>query len=224
ARARIPVADSLTVYSVEDFDQGALFELARVSQPELSAAGLRQAAANLGVEVARLRRVPDVTLSFSWYGVQDNRPPSTIVNVGQDPWSIGAAINIPLWTGKYDAIQREARSRFEAAIASRQDLERRYDAAIAEALARAKAAQKVATLYGKSILPQARQTLQVDLEAYQQSKVEFDRVILDFRNLVNLEIYFHQAVGELAIATARLEQLVGRQLVPMGPTSPADGK
>ena len=91
----------------------------------------------------------------------------------------------------------------------------RYDALIVDVLAEAQRAEETAALYEQTILPQARQTLKADQEAYTTGKVEFDRVIRDFRSVLTLEVGYHQAIGDLATATARLEQLMGVDAIPM---------
>ncbi len=70
----------------------------------------------------------------------------------------------------------------------------------------ANAADKTATLYRDTILPQARQTLDIDQKSYAQGKVDFDRVIRDFRTLLTLEVGLHRAI---ATALARIEQASG---------------
>lgn len=184
-------------------------QLAAGNQPELEAARLRTQATRWGVEVARLMRRPEFVISANYFPTDNNRPPSTIVNVGQDPWALGAQMSIPIWKQRYDAMEDEARWKHQAAHASVEDLTDRYDSLIVDLYAEAKRAYETATLYEKTILPQARQTLAADQESYTNGAVEFDRVIRDYRNLLTLELGYHQAVGDLATAIARLQQAAG---------------
>lgn len=181
-------------------------------QPEIAAAQLKTHASRWGVDVARLQRRPDVTLNFNYFFIGDNRPPSAIVDVGQDAWSLGAMVTVPLWHGKYDAMESEAVRRHAAATEGLTDVQRRYDALIADALAQARAAAETAELYNATILPQARQTLEADQLSYGQGRVEFDRVISDLRNVITLDAGYHRAVAEQFTAQARLEQAVGGSL------------
>ena len=205
-----PVPDfrSVTV-TLPDTSLEDLSSLAFEHQPELAAARMRVQATSWGVQVASLARVPDVTVNFSWYFMDDNRPPSTVVNVGEDAWSLGASVNLPLWADKYNSMEHEAGFRHAAAHATIDDLRRRYDTLLADLLEQARAADKTATLYRDTILPQARQTLDIDQKSYAQGKVDFDRVIRDFSTLLTLEVGLHRAIATLGTALARIEQARG---------------
>lgn len=188
--------------------------LAQGNQPELEAARLRTQATRWGIEVARLMRRPEFMISASYFPTDDNRPPSTIVDVGQDPWALGAQMSIPIWHQKYDAMENEAKWKHQAAHASVEELSDRYDALVVDLYAEANRAQETANLYQQTILPQARQTLAADQEAYSNGGVEFDRVIRDYRNLLTLELGLHQAKGDLAISIVKLQQVAGNDLTP----------
>lgn len=197
-------------------DAAALHQLAVSLQPEFEAARLRTQATRWGIEVARLRRRPEITLSASYFATDDNRPSSTVVEVGEDPWALGMQVSLPIWHEKYNAMRSEAGWEHLASHDSVEELYLRYDALIAEQLAEAQRAADTAILYETTILPQARQTLAADQEAYANGTVEFDRVIRDYRSLLTLQLGYHTSIGELAIANARLEEAVGAP-VPVAP-------
>lgn len=215
--APVAVPQTLDV-SLPGTSLDGLRQLAFERQPEIAAARLRTQASRWGIEVAELRRRPDVTVSFNYFRTDDNRPPSRIVEVGEDPFSFGANVSIPLWTRKYDAIEAEAARRHYAAHAGVEEVVQRYDARLLDLLEQARAAAETVELYENTLLLQARQTLESDQQAYGQGKVEFDRVIQDFRSLLSLEVEYHRAIGRLAIAIAGLEQAAAADLnVPPGP-------
>ena len=194
-------------YTVADIHQIALN-----SQPEIEAARLRTQATRWGIEVARLNRRPEFTFSANYFFTDNNRPASTVVNVGQDPWAIGVQVSVPLWREKYDAMENEANWKHQAAHSSVQELSDRYEAVILDLLTEAKRAAETATLYRSTILPQARQTLSSDQDSYSNGVVEFDRVIRDYRSLLTLELGYQQAIGDLAIANTRIQQAAGQDL------------
>lgn len=196
ARAPVPRADEI-------------YQLALQAQPEIDAARMRTQATRWGIEVARLMRRPEFVFSASYFPTDDNRPASTVVDVGQDPWSLGAQMSIPLWHRKYDAMENEARWRHQAASSGVEELADRYESLILDLSAEVRRARETAALYQNTILPQARQTLSADQEAYANGTVEFDRVIRDYRNLLTLELGYHQALGELNVAIAQLRQAAG---------------
>ena len=204
----VPEFRSVTV-TLPDTSLEELSSRAFEHQPELAAARMRVQATAWGVRAASLARVPDITVNFSWFFMDDNRPPSNVVNVGEDAWSLGASINVPLWADKYDSMEHEAGFRHAAAHATIHDLRRRYDALLADLLEQARSADKTAQLYRDTILPQARQALEVDQKSYAQGRVEFDRVIRDFRSLLTLEVGLYRSIANLGTALARIDQATG---------------
>lgn len=188
-----------------------LVDLAQRHQPEIDAARLRTQASRWGMEVARLSRRPEFMLSSSWFATDDNRPASTVVNVGEDPWNAGIRVSIPLWDQKYDAMEQEAVARHLAAHSSVAEVRDQYDALLRDLWEQARTAAQTATLYEETILPQARQTLDADQQSYANGNVDFERIVRDFRNVLTLELGQHQAIGRLAIALARIEQAVGTE-------------
>lgn len=198
--------------AVIDLEPEAIQQIALESQPEIQSARLRVYATRHGVEVARLQRRPDVTLSANFFFTDDNRPPTPVVHVGEDPWALGVQMSLPVWRRKYDAIRREADWKHQAAHSSVDELSQRYDALILELVMEARRSAETAQLYVTTILPQARQTLASDQQSYSNGSVEFDRVIQNYRSLLTLELGYHEAVGDLAIANARLQQAAGRDL------------
>lgn len=192
------------------------------NQPEILAARLQAEAARFGIRIAVLSRIPDLTLSVNWFFMDDNRPPSRVVDIGRDAWSVGAFINVPLWHEKYDALEREAVAVHAARIADVREVDRRYDALLKDLLEQARAQAETIRLYEKIILPQAEQTFRTDRRAYATGDVEFDRLMTDFRNLLNLEFQYHRARGELAIVLAQLERAIGVPLEQLPTTLTAN--
>lgn len=216
-----PIVSPKTIQSsLPTVSADELAHIAIQNQPEIEAAQMKAHATRWGVEVARLMRRPEFVLSASYYPTDDNRPPSTVVDVGQDPWALGAQVSIPIWHNKYDAMENEAKWKHQAAHSSVEELADRYEAMIVDLLAEARRAQETASLYESTILPQARQTLDADQQAYANGAVEFDRVIRDYRSLLTLEVGYHQAMGDLATAVAKLSQTSGTDVTLLVPPQP----
>lgn len=192
-----------------------LRQIARQSQPELNAARLRTAAAQWGIEVARLKRRPDLTFGAGW--VLMDAPGSTMSGAGTDSFTLGVTASIPMWQSKYDAMTAEASSQYTAAHASEEEVALKLDAMLRDLWEQARASQQTVELYEKSILPQARQTFEADQKSLVNNTVTFDRVVRDYRTLLNLELGYHRALGQLATTLARICQTVGVDLPPRPP-------
>ncbi len=222
-----PTVKTLVLWEPE-WQLETLVNTALQYQPEIRAARLRYEAAQVGVTVARLLDVPDLTFGTYWVFIDDDRPASQVVEVGRDAWSLGLSLNIPIYQEKYTAARAEAAARTYAAAARIDKVNRRYASTLADLLTRARTARRTVTLYADTILPLARQTYRSDLDAYSQpnSRTDFERVIEDYQNLLQAEVRYHRALTDLAVAEARIEQAVAvplnRVLVP--PKEPTQKK
>lgn len=211
--AEFPIAAPGEIESaIPDWSHAYLRQLAWDHQPAIAAARLRAQAASWGLEVARLERRPDIALNASWFAIDDNRPLPSVVQVGEDAWSLGAQVTIPLWRNKHDAMEREAAWRHAASHASVDEAVQQADTLLRQLWERAKTAHQTSQLYEETILPEARETLAVDTEAYANGEIGFDRLLRDFRGTLTLEIGYHQARADLATSLARIRQATGMEL------------
>lgn len=192
------------------WDHDMLLGIATNSQPELIAARLRTAATRWGVEVARLKRRPDVTVSGGWIAM--DAPMAMMPGAGADSWTVGVSTSLPIWQRKYDAITSEATREHYAAHASEDELTLRLDAELRDLWEQARAAQQTVALYEETILPQARQSFEAEQKSLANNTVTFDRVIRSYRTLLNLQLGYHRALGQLATIVARIRQTVGVDL------------
>ncbi|MBT6846417.1 MAG: TolC family protein, partial [Planctomycetaceae bacterium] len=145
----------------------------------------------------------------SYFLTDDNRAPNPSLKVGEDPWFIGLQVSVPIWDKKYDALEEEAKYVYDASTLSIETLTDRTTAVIVQLLAEIGRADETAILYKDTIIPQAQQTLETDQSAYANGEVEFDRLTRDFRSLLMLQLGYHQAVADRAIAVAELQRVVG---------------
>jgi outer membrane protein TolC len=209
--ARHPIAPPSSIDAdLPEWSQDFLHETALGSQPEMVAARLRTAATRWGIEVARLKRRPDLTFGAGWM-IMD-APGMAMPEAGQDSWNLGVTATVPIWHRKYDAMVSEASREHMAAHASEDEVALRLDAMIEDLWAQARASQQTVELYETTILPQARQTFEADQKSLVNGTVTFDRVIRDYRTLLNLELGYHRALGQLATTIARIRQTVGVDL------------
>jgi outer membrane protein TolC len=194
-----------------DWNHDMLRQVAFERQPELNAARLQTAATRWGIEVARLRRRPDLSFGVGW--VIMDAPGATEPEAGRDSVTLAASASIPLWHRKYDAMTSEASREHYAAHASEDEITVRLDALLLDLWEQARASQQTVELYENTIIPQARQTFEADQASLINNTVTFDRVIRDYRTLLTLELGYHRALGQLATSIARIRQAVGDDLL-----------
>jgi outer membrane protein TolC len=202
-----------------EWNHDLLKQIAMESQPELNAARLRTAATRWGIEVARLKRRPDLSFGVGW--VVMDAPGAMMPDAGKDSLTLGVTASIPISQRKYDAMTAEASREHYAAHASEDEIVLRLDAQLLDLWEQARASQRTVELYEKTILPQARQTFEADQKSLINNTVTFDRVIRDYRTLLNLELGYHKALGQLATTLARVRQTVGVDLLA-SPKQPSE--
>ena len=198
-----------------DWNYDYLRQVAHESQPELNAARLRAAASRWGIEVARLKRRPDVTLGAGW--IVMDAPGVVMPNAGRDSFTIGVTTTVPLWKRKYDAITNEASHKHSAAHATEEETALQIDSMLYDLWQKAEAGRQTLELYERSILPQARQTFEANQQSLINNTVTFDRVVRDYRTLLTLQLGYHKALGEYATTLARIRQTVGIDLTAAPP-------
>jgi outer membrane protein TolC len=209
--ASVPIAPPTTVdAALPPWSHDMLRAIAFDSQPELIAAQMRTAATRWGIEVARLERRPDLTFGATWM-IMD-APGALMEDAGKDSWVLGVTTTLPIWDRKYDAMTAEASREHYAAHASADEVAARVDALLLDLWEQAMASHRTVQLYEESILPQARQTFEADQQALVNNTVTFDRVVRDYRTLLNLELGYHRALAQLATVLARIRQAVGADL------------
>lgn len=136
-------------------------------------------------------------------------------SAGKDAWTLNLSASVPTGREKYDAMVNEASREHYVAHASEDEVAQRLDALLRDLWAQARASHQTVQLYEQTILLQARQTFEADQKSLVNNTVTFDRVILDYRTLLSLELGYHRALGQLATTLARIRQAVGVDLLAM---------
>ena len=182
---------------------GALIDRARAANPTLFAS-------NAEIEAARARRTladrasyPDVTLGAGPLVQTNNRPVGLAATVG---------LNIPLPWGREGAEQQQAVAQLSAT-------QERYDAvrveiegALAEAVAKLRAARATETLLRKQAMPQARATFQTNMADYGQGKGDLTVPIAAEHQIHDVELRLLQAQLDEQVDLAAIERLIGGDL------------
>jgi outer membrane protein TolC len=190
----------------------ALLAEAGDNNPQLAAAHHRIEAFRQRLELARLSRRPDLTVGVNYTAVDDEGL-SRMAN-GDDQWWLTFGINLPIWSSKYDAAEREARFGIQQEIAELTDAHNRVAFDVEDALARVESQQRLVTLFRDAIIPDAKTTVDASLNAYQSGKVEFLTLVDNWRRLLEFELQYHRSVAQLQRDMADLQKAVGREIAP----------
>ncbi|RUL87265.1 TolC family protein [Tautonia sociabilis] len=188
-----------------------LYQLAVAARPELRGRLAAVARDETAVELARKRSYPNVTLGVN-YGLLSTDGALSGVATGNDNIGMFVGFNLPVYRGKLDAAVAEAKAR-AAADAKLYEAERDSTyRQVRELLAQAIAQRETLDLYLDSILPRARQALDVASADYQTGSIDFLTLITAWREVLQIELQVAQFESLLGQTLASLERAVGMRL------------
>ena len=122
-------------------------------------------------------------------------------------------INLPIWREKQAEQVAEADSGIRMAQKQYADFRDRVFSRIHDAKARLEKNRTLVELFYTGILPQARQTFEASLSAYQVGDLDFLSLLDSLLSLYRYEIDYHRAVSDYQRSLAGLEAAVGVTLV-----------
>jgi cobalt-zinc-cadmium efflux system outer membrane protein len=178
--------------------------------PELGAIQQRIEADQQRLKLANLNRWPDLTLGYD-YGFVSDQGIAPSAN-GKDQWWLTFSVNLPIWFEKLDAAEREARYRISQRNAELKNTGNRVSFRVQDAFIKVDTQQRLVTLFGDVIIPQAQQTVDVSSSAYQAGKLDFLTLIDNWRKLLSYKLMYHQSVTDLEQNFADLQQVVGKDI------------
>ena len=155
-------------------------------------------------ELTRLDYKPDFTV-WAAYRWRDD----SLADGGTDFASAGLSFNLPLPNERRSEAVAEADSSLRLAYQKRNDFQSKVNLAIHRSLTRFNQASKLVDLYKGGIIPQADQTFQATLSAYQVDKVDFLDLLDSVMSLYRYEIDYARALSDQQRSRAQLEAAAG---------------
>jgi len=157
--------------------------------------------------LAALDRLPDVALSASFNAV-DSSGLSPVAS-GRDQWWLGLSFNLPLWTDRLDAQEREATLGALEAAAARQAASREVERRLADALAQARSLRAQALLLRDEITPQAQQAVEAALASFAAGEGDVLTVIDHWRRALTFARALETTKASLGAAIAAIDEALG---------------
>lgn len=154
--------------------------------------------------LAKLDYRPDFKL-WAGYRWRDDALPDG----GTDFVSTGISFNLPVRRARRAAAVAEADSSLRMAYRQRDNFHDQVWLDIHSALTRFERATRLAELYKNGIIPQADQTFQATLSAYQVDKVDFLDLLDALMTLYRYEIDYFRALSDQHRSQASLEAAAG---------------
>ena len=171
------------------------------------------------LELAKLNRWPDLTVSANYTAVDDEGLSG--VSNGDDQWWFGFGINLPVWSEKLDAAEREAKRGVFEGIAKLADVQNRVAFRVQDAFTKVETDQRLVILFRDVIVPQAQQTVDASLNSYRAGDVDFLTLIDNWRKMLDFQLMYHRSLTRLEQDFAELQRAVGRDLERRGSGDPA---
>jgi len=149
---------------------------------------------------------PDFGVNFEWQHTGANFP---------DYYMATVEVKIPVYYA------RKQRYALEEAYSRLQEAKQNYQGAQQQAIFQVKdqyfsiqSSERILNLYKTTLLPQAQLTVDSSASAYEVGSIDFLTLVTNVTNLISLERQYYDELGRHEEAIARLEPVVGKELVP----------
>jgi len=183
-----------------------LRELALEARPEIQAMRYAIEMNRSELSLSKREYFPDLMLRFAYKDMASTK---------DDFWSAMVGINIPLafWSkGRYTSKVEENELNVKRAEDEFNSMKNMSLFEVQDALVKVQANQNLVLLYKNTVIPQARQTLESTIIAYQTGRSMFLWLIDIYRTLFNAQLSYHQAVMDFMKNHAELERAVGLRI------------
>jgi len=159
-------------------------------------------------KLAELDYYPNFNIWTSYRFRDDNLP-----DQGTDFVSAGVSINLPIWQKKRSETVAEADSGLRMAQRQLEEFRNQVDATIQDVAAQLEKNHNLVQLYSTGIIPQAQQSFDASLTAYQVGRVEFLNLLDGLMTLYRYQLDYERALADYQRNIAQLEAAVGVSLV-----------
>ena len=195
----------LTAFSLQFSD---LEKLALEQRPELRALEAGVSRSQKAIELAqRNRKYPDFMVGLQYWVAPDQSPrhmyaPMVTLTIPFSPWT----------KGRHDYEIEEALAERRMAKSSLDAMKNMALFEVRDMSAKVEAARKSVSIYRDGLLPQAEQSFQAALAAYQTGSVNFITLIDAQRTIRDTRLGYYKALVDYEQSLADLERAVGKEL------------
>lgn len=191
-----------------DLQSSNLEKLAVEQRPELRALESSINKSERAVELAeRNRKYPDFMVGLQYWFAPDQSPkhmyaPMVTLTIPFSPWT----------KGKHDYEVEEALAERQAAKANLAAVKNMTLFEVTEISAKVEAAMKSVSIYRDGLLPQAEQSFQAAVSAYQTGGVNFMTLLDAQRTIRDVRMGYYKVLVDYEQSRADLERAVGKEL------------
>jgi len=160
-------------------------------------------------KLAQLDNYPDFNV---WAGYRIREEVRGDPVPGTDFVSAGVSINLPIWREKRQEAVAEAEAGIRMARQQFEDFRSRVAFAIHDSYAQLEKNRDLVLLFRSGIIPQAQQSFEASLAAYQVGDVDFLNLLDSLMTLYRYEIDYHRVLADYQRNLAQLEAATGTPL------------
>ena len=179
------------------------------NNPDLKALEFKIEKVTKSKELAKKQFYPNIMLGLSYVETGTSSMPGT-KDSGKDPVMTMLSINLPIWRNKYRAAVNETEIRRKSAVRERENRENMIIADLKSALYNYRDAGRKKELFRDTLIPKAKQALNVTQTAFESGKKDFLSLIDIQRTLLEFELSYERALTNRAKFRAQVEMLMGR--------------
>lgn len=181
------------------------------NNPELKAIDHRLDALSKSITAAKRDGYPDFTLGVSTI-LTGTSELTSFPGQGKDAWMATVAVKLPLWRGKYSGEVNAQRARKRQAQHERAAKELALLAKVDETVFQLHDAERKIELYGKDLVPKAKQALQASATGFQTGNLSYLDYIDAQRTLLQFELEHARAEADRGERIVQLASLMGKSL------------
>lgn len=210
ADAILPTPGELPETGFVELSRDALAEWVKTNNPGLKSMDYMAAASQLGIKVARKNYYPDFSIGLDYMFTGQAVMPGA-ADSGKDPLAAMISLRLPVWSKKNKAAVKEADAKHRSTLLQRKEAENNLLTRLEVVLFKYRDAQRKKRLYQKSLLPKARQAMEVTQSAFEAGKASFLDFIDSQRTMLAFELKYEEAKARGAQRIAELQMLTGRE-------------
>src|SRR5882724_5414007 len=154
---------------------------------------------------------PDFGVNLQWQHTGSNFPDYNMATV---------EVKIPIYYA------RKQRYALEESYSKLREAKQNYQAAQQQSIYHVKdhylsiqSSERILNLYKTTLIPQAQLTVDSSASAYEVGSIDFLTLLTNLTNLISLDRQYYDELGRHEEAIARLEPIVGKELVPFRETN-----
>ncbi len=181
------------------------------SNEELKIADLAIDKSGIQTRLSRYTSKPDFNIGLKYSEIGRSEI-SGLPRSGRDGLAVSIGMNIPLNREKNSAIKRQAHLERMRNIEDKQTLANTLKARVKSIYFKLTNAQRLITLYGKNLIPQANRAMHIAQLQYRENKGSIASYLETQSTWLNFKLAYQRAIADYWQNLAEMEKLTGRKL------------